>query len=133
MAPDQREAEALMYNRQYIDIYSNSWGPSSKGFEVKGPGYRTQRALRDGATEVKFFRCFIADVFTKVIVALDFSKASFTHFQSQQSLILIFLFSRFSKTIPVFTSIVPGYFYHNYYHYFFSLKRSVFGLNKTAF
>ena len=67
MAPDQREAKALMYNRQHIDIYSNSWGPSSKGFEVRGPGHQTQRALRDGAKEVKFFRCFIADVFAKVI------------------------------------------------------------------
>ena len=109
MAPDQREAEALMYNRQYIDIYSNSWGPSSKGFEVKGPGYRTQRALRDGATEVKFFRCFIADVFTKVNAALDFLKASFTLFRSQQSFILIFLFCGFQKPslclLPVFLVI----------------------------
>ena len=38
MAPDERQAKALMYNHHYIDIYSNSWGPGDMGFEVRGPG-----------------------------------------------------------------------------------------------
>lgn len=52
MAPDERQAKALMYNHHYIDVYSNSWGPGDTGFEVRGPGYETQRALSVGATKV---------------------------------------------------------------------------------
>lgn len=54
MAPDEREAKALMYNNHYVDVYSNSWGPGDRGFEVRGPGYETQRALRVGATKVTY-------------------------------------------------------------------------------
>ncbi|CAH3192253.1 unnamed protein product [Porites evermanni] len=32
MATDMTEAKALMFNRDYIDIYSNSWGPDDRGF-----------------------------------------------------------------------------------------------------
>ncbi|XP_068699747.1 neuroendocrine convertase 2-like isoform X1 [Montipora foliosa] len=49
MATDDKEAEALKFNRNYIDIYSNSWGPEDRGFEVKGPGNMTQFALQEGA------------------------------------------------------------------------------------
>ena len=52
MATDLAEANALSFNRQHIDIYSNSWGPDDRGFEVKGPGRATQTALREGATKV---------------------------------------------------------------------------------
>lgn len=51
MATDLAEANALSFNRQHIDIYSNSWGPDDRGFEVKGPGRATQTALREGATK----------------------------------------------------------------------------------
>ena len=53
MAGDETEAKALKYNRDYIDIYSNSWGPDDRGFEVKGPGNKTQTTLREGAEEVR--------------------------------------------------------------------------------
>lgn len=52
MAPDEKEAAALKFKREYIDIYSNSWGPSDKGFEVEGPGNKTLKALKEGAEEV---------------------------------------------------------------------------------
>jgi len=51
-APDDKEAEALEFKREYIDIYSNSWGPSDKGFEVEGPGPKTLKALKEGAQKV---------------------------------------------------------------------------------
>lgn len=51
-APDEKEAAALKFKREYIDIYSNSWGPSDKGFEVEGPGNKTLKALKEGAEEV---------------------------------------------------------------------------------
>lgn len=51
-APDDKEAKALKFKRDYIDIYSNSWGPSDKGFEVEGPGTKTLKALKEGAEEV---------------------------------------------------------------------------------
>ena len=52
MATDALEAKALSHERDYIDIYSNSWGPSDKGFEVVGPDKLTQSALKDGAEKV---------------------------------------------------------------------------------
>ena len=55
MATDALEAKALSYEREYIDIYSNSWGPDDKGFEVVGPDKLTQLALKDGAQKVKSF------------------------------------------------------------------------------
>ena len=52
MATDLLEAKALSFNRNYIDIYSNSWGPNDNGFEVDGPGRLTQIALEEGAEKV---------------------------------------------------------------------------------
>lgn len=51
-ATDDKEANALKFKREYIDIYSNSWGPSDKGFEVEGPGNKTLKAFKEGAEEV---------------------------------------------------------------------------------
>ena len=53
MATDALEAKALSHERDYIDIYSNSWGPGDKGFEVVGPDKLTQLALKDGAEKVQ--------------------------------------------------------------------------------
>ena len=53
MATDAMEAKALSHERDYIDIYSNSWGPGDKGFEVVGPDKLTQLALKDGAEKVQ--------------------------------------------------------------------------------
>ena len=55
MATDETEAKALGFNRDYIDIYSNSWGPDDRGFEVKGPGKATKEKLKEGAREVNIF------------------------------------------------------------------------------
>ncbi|XP_044184496.1 proprotein convertase subtilisin/kexin type 6-like isoform X1 [Acropora millepora] len=48
-ASDADEARALSHATQHIDIYSNSWAPDIKGFNVIGPGPLTQRALQSGA------------------------------------------------------------------------------------
>ena len=52
MATDDEEALALSFNQNYIDIYSNSWGPGDIGFEVDGPGNLTQSVLEKGANAV---------------------------------------------------------------------------------
>lgn len=52
-ASDADEARALKHALERIDIYSNSWGPGDKGFEVAGPGPYTQRALKLGIDKVK--------------------------------------------------------------------------------
>ena len=49
---DGQTAGALSHNRNDIDIYSNSWGPSDFGFAVDGPGSLTRQAFMEGATEV---------------------------------------------------------------------------------
>ena len=45
---DISEARALSFNRDYIDIYSASWGPDDNGKTVDGPGKLAGQALRDG-------------------------------------------------------------------------------------
>ena len=51
-ATDAVEASALGYKGYYIDVYSNSWGPSDFGFIVLGPETLLQRTLATGVTEV---------------------------------------------------------------------------------
>lgn len=51
-ATDDLESRALNHESDYVDIYSNSWGPDDKGFEVTGPGYFTKKALMNGARHV---------------------------------------------------------------------------------
>ena len=42
----------LGHSNNYIQVYSNSWGPSDFGFVVKGPGTLTKRTLHNGAIRV---------------------------------------------------------------------------------
>jgi len=46
---DATEAEALEYMRDYIDIYSSSWGPVDNGEKVDGPGLLVKTAFEEGA------------------------------------------------------------------------------------
>ena len=50
---DIAEASLLGYNTDYIQVYSNSWGPVDNGFHVNGPGTWLTRALQTGVSEVK--------------------------------------------------------------------------------
>jgi len=56
-ATDDLEWRAFSHQRNYIDIYSNSWGPGDTGIEVIGPGLLAKRALKAGAEEVN--ECFV--------------------------------------------------------------------------
>ncbi|VDN34809.1 unnamed protein product [Dibothriocephalus latus] len=49
---DRVEAEALSYRRNYIDIYSGSWGPDDTGVIYEGPGTLASEAFQVGATKV---------------------------------------------------------------------------------
>ncbi|EDO33327.1 predicted protein, partial [Nematostella vectensis] len=49
VATDALEANALSYKPQYIDIYSNCWGPKDDGKTFGRPGKLGQKALEDGA------------------------------------------------------------------------------------
>ena len=49
---DKLEAQALSYKRDYIDIYSASWGPRDDGKTMEGPGHYASLALREGAEKV---------------------------------------------------------------------------------
>ena len=51
-ATDMDEAEALAWQNDAIDIYSNSWGPVDDGLEVSGPGDLLQMALETSTREV---------------------------------------------------------------------------------
>ena len=49
---DSLEAEAISFNRDYIDIYSASWGPSDDGSTMEGPRHLALGALVDGVKKV---------------------------------------------------------------------------------
>lgn len=50
---DAVEAQSLSLNRQYIDIYSVSWGPDDDGQTVDGPGPLARKAFTDGIFHVR--------------------------------------------------------------------------------
>ena len=51
-ATDAVESSALGYQYSYVDVYSNSWGPSDFGFTVSKPGPLATSTLRSGVTRV---------------------------------------------------------------------------------
>ena len=55
---DLVEATALSYNRDYIDIYSASWGPDDDGKTVDGPGFLALKAIEDGIKYVLILTFF---------------------------------------------------------------------------
>ncbi len=56
---DLVESQSLMHKRDYIDIYSASWGPEDDGFTVDGPGNLTKTALKEGVLFVSEVFCYI--------------------------------------------------------------------------
>ena len=48
-ATDELEAHALSFKRQYVDIYSNCWGPKDDGKTFGRPGKLGMEALEEGA------------------------------------------------------------------------------------
>ena len=50
---DALEAEALLFNNSYIDIYSASWGPPDNGKSMEGPSRLCKNALRTGTEKVR--------------------------------------------------------------------------------
>jgi hypothetical protein len=49
---DSLEAKSLSYNRDHIDIYSASWGPTDNGEQLDGPDSLAEQALKDGVKYV---------------------------------------------------------------------------------
>lgn len=49
---DQMEAAALGFRNNFIDIYSNSWGPGNMGWIVVGPGPLLDVVLKNGTRSV---------------------------------------------------------------------------------
>ena len=50
---DKLEARAIEFERDYIDIYSASWGPRDDGKTMEGPNSLTEKALKDGTELVR--------------------------------------------------------------------------------
>ena len=50
---DLMESLGLGRRNDYIQVYSNSWGPSDSGFIVSGPGLLTEQALHNGVIHVR--------------------------------------------------------------------------------
>ena len=45
---DAVEGGSLSHAREFIDIYSSSWGPDDDGLTVDGPGPLARKAFREG-------------------------------------------------------------------------------------
>ena len=45
---DRKEAEALSFKRDIIDIYSMAWGPNDDGEALSGPGELAHQSLEEG-------------------------------------------------------------------------------------
>lgn len=48
---DNLKAKGISLKPDYVDIYSNSWGPSDSGFEIGEAGVVTEEALKQGAVK----------------------------------------------------------------------------------
>lgn len=58
---DAIEAWSLGLARDFIDIYSSSWGPDDDGRTVDGPGPMAKKAFREGNHQLRlkyFFTIF---------------------------------------------------------------------------
>lgn len=53
-ATDAQEANALSHLSNYIQIYSNSWGPNDDGKTVAGPGTVLQMAFQNNVATVSW-------------------------------------------------------------------------------
>ena len=51
-ATDVLEGSALSFQSDYIDVYSNCWGPKDDGKTCGKPGKLAQEALTQGALKV---------------------------------------------------------------------------------
>lgn len=49
---DELQAKGLGFRQDYVDIYSNSWGPGDKGDVVAEAGVMTAEVLNQGALKV---------------------------------------------------------------------------------
>ena len=49
---DELAAKGLGFRQNYVDIYSNSWGPEDNGHEVAEVGVMTEEVLSQGAFKV---------------------------------------------------------------------------------
>lgn len=52
---DSMEALAFQYQRQYIDIYSCSWGPADTGWTMEGPEQLARDQLEIGTQIVSLW------------------------------------------------------------------------------
>ena len=53
---DALQAKGLGFRQDYVDIYSNSWGPADDGKMVGGSGVLTEEALKQGALQARIGR-----------------------------------------------------------------------------
>lgn len=47
-----QEATALGYRSDYVNVYSNSWGPPDDGYYVEGPSPLVQSVLQSNVQQV---------------------------------------------------------------------------------
>ncbi len=69
---DSIEASSLGYKNNYIQVYSNSWGPNDKGFIVEKPGILLENALINAVKKVIMPRCTCgSEIYGSVFVGVS--------------------------------------------------------------
>ena len=62
---DGLEADALLFQNEYIDIYSASWGPRDNGKTMEAPGQYAKQALENGIKNVSFLSEICKEKYTQ--------------------------------------------------------------------
>lgn len=57
-ATDALEASSLGFQLQYVDVFSNCWGPKDDGKTFGKPGPLAAKALKRGAEAVRYGELF---------------------------------------------------------------------------
>lgn len=66
-ATDALEASSLGFQLQYVDVFSNCWGPKDDGKTFGKPGPLAAKALKRGAEAVRYVNYFLFKVKPGVI------------------------------------------------------------------
>ena len=66
---DAIEAWSLGLARDFIDIYSSSWGPDDDGRTVDGPGPMAKKAFREGNHQLRLKYFFYHNgIFSRMLI-----------------------------------------------------------------
>jgi hypothetical protein len=76
-ATDALEASSLGFGYQYVDIYSNCWGPKDDGKTFGKPGPLAAKSLKLGAEKVGYSWCLFVSTLNMYVSTAFMDSAAF--------------------------------------------------------